>query len=234
MNNASDLLALDSMSHAVSWINLDSAFERGESPDAGYVDSVVSAALLHTVSTNKRWSLYRARLMPVPHELDADPLHCGMMGAPPAELATAGRANPAGTSFFYGALDEKTAIAEMRPWRDARITVARFRASTSYRLVDLSERNGEFPETDPAGWLSFVMGRPFHKDDRLSYKAIQFVVARIRDSGVSGVQYRSAMRPNGINVVLFDGSQLRCVARRLIQVVRVSSLATPLSAWAKA
>ena len=222
---------MDAMGNAVGWINLDAAFEHEEAPDAGFVAKIVRAALQHTASTGKRWTVYRARLMPVANEHDPDPLHCGVMGAPPPDLALAGRANPAGTSFFYAALDEKTAIAEMRPWRDARVTVARYRARETYTLIDLSEKSGELPTSDHASWLGFIMGRPFHKDDGMSYRAIQHVVAQIRETGVSGIQYRSAMRPHGINVVLFDGSKLQCVARKLVQVVRVTALSAPLSGW---
>ena len=46
------------------------------------------------------------------------------MLAPPAELATAGRANPRGISYLYCATDEPTCIAEIRPWKGAKVTVA--------------------------------------------------------------------------------------------------------------
>ncbi|MFT6194061.1 MAG: hypothetical protein ACJASU_000960 [Cognaticolwellia sp.] len=37
------------------------------------------------------------------------------LSAPPSNLASSGRINPQGISFLYGALEENTAISEVRP-----------------------------------------------------------------------------------------------------------------------
>ncbi|OME50903.1 hypothetical protein BSK59_21435 [Paenibacillus odorifer] len=46
------------------------------------------------------------------------------MLAPPKHKATAGRANPHGISYLYCARDEETCIAEVRPWKEAIVTIA--------------------------------------------------------------------------------------------------------------
>jgi hypothetical protein len=52
------------------------------------------------------------------------------MGKPPLEKSTDGRANPKGISYFYGASDEKTAIAEVRPYKTETVCVAKYKVST--------------------------------------------------------------------------------------------------------
>ena len=61
------------------------------------------------------------------------------MGKPPLEKSVNGRANPKGISYFYGANDERTAIAESRPYKTDIIFVAKFKVSPKIILIDLRD-----------------------------------------------------------------------------------------------
>ena len=61
------------------------------------------------------------------------------MGKPPLEKSTDGRANPKGISYFYGASDEKTAIAEARPYKTETICVAKYKVNNKIFLIDLRD-----------------------------------------------------------------------------------------------
>lgn len=60
------------------------------------------------------------------------------LGPPPPAKARAGRMNAAGISFFYGALTEKVAVAEVRPPIGSFVVVAEFAVIRDLRLLDLT------------------------------------------------------------------------------------------------
>lgn len=74
----------------------------------------------------------------------AEPLK--QLGAPPAEVAGAGRMNPAGISVFYGSTDPTTCVAELRAPVGGQAVVGKFEIVRPLRLLDLtrleSMRNG--------------------------------------------------------------------------------------------
>ena len=47
-----------------------------------------------------------------------------------------GRANPVGIPYWYGATDPETAVAEVRPWKGAILTVAMLQATRDLHFVD--------------------------------------------------------------------------------------------------
>jgi RES domain-containing protein len=224
MNDGEESTPLDlvRMGEAVAWINLESALKRGDAPDALYVESLVADALAHRISVKRGWKVHRARLMSVEREMDVTPLMCTEMGPPTAEKAVAGRANPLGVSYFYGALDPRTAVAEMRPWRGARISVAKFEATQPLLLVDLTGSLSKVERGAMTSWASFMMARPVHRDDSGGYLATQLLATLLHAAGVEGIVYASAMRPTGTNVVLFSDSSFRCTRRDLFEVGSVA------------
>lgn len=210
------------VSEVVGWLSLERALKGGAEPNAVYVAALVRDALEHRVLVDRGWKLHRARIMPVERERSVAPLMCTELGPPPAEKLEGGRANPPGVAYFYGALDPRTAVAEMRPWRGARVSVAKFEATAKLSLVDLTGTLSKATQGSLTSWANFMMGRPVHRDDSDGYLATQLLATRLHAVGLHGVVYGSAMRPNGRNVVLFSASDLRCVSRDLFEVGRVA------------
>src|SRR5690606_20191201 len=104
------------MSEVVEWINLTDALRDGRPPpNSDYWDALLQGALACRYVASANFQIFRARVMPLDRELDADPLAAGELGPPPPGMATPGRLNLNGVSYFYGALDRDTAIAEVRP-----------------------------------------------------------------------------------------------------------------------
>ena len=88
--------------------------------------------------TNFRF-IYRARVFQSDDKLEAalcrPDIH---LGSPPAPLAAAGRMNARGISVFYGANDEKVAIAEVRAPVGSQVAVAKFEIIRKLWLLDLT------------------------------------------------------------------------------------------------
>lgn len=77
--------------------------------------------------------LYRARIWNQQRRINH-----GDMTAPPPEKTRNNRMSPQGISFFYGALDEATAISEIRPAVGDEVAVGTFKALRSLRVMDLT------------------------------------------------------------------------------------------------
>lgn len=103
--------------------------------------------------------LFRTRVFPK----DAEKLNEALaypwkhLGTPPAEFARAGRMNASGIAVFYGARDQKTAIAEVRPPVGSKVLVAQFNLLRTVRLLDpsaLTSINAEGSIFDPSTILT--------------------------------------------------------------------------------
>ena len=68
---------------------------------------------------------------------------CAERMKPRTDRASEGRANAAGIPVLYLAGARETAIAEVRPWLGAEVSVAQFRVLRDLRIVDLTRGHGQ-------------------------------------------------------------------------------------------
>jgi len=146
------------------------------------------------------------------------------MGKPPLEKSKDGRANPKGISYFYGASDEKTSIAETRPYKSETVCVAKFKVNKKIFLIDLRDPESTispfgldddnlsllYKEHMPLlGHLSATLSKPVlpHKKE-LEYLPTQYLCELIKDSNFNGIVYKSSLE-KGDNYVFFDDSLLK-------------------------
>jgi hypothetical protein len=179
-------------------------------PDQGLFRTLME----NLVSAKVPAQFYRARLMK-----DATPLGVHEMGAPPASLASEGRANPVGIRYLYLADDLETAIAEVKPSKGALVSLAAFRVvkDKSLRLIDLTNPRltiSPFRLTsavaDVRASMSFLeaLGEELsvptqpHRATR-DYLASQYLCELIKVSDYDGVVYRSSLA-HGRNFAFFD------------------------------
>lgn len=145
------------------------------------------------------------------------------LGPPPGEYVGAGRMNPPGISYFYLALERKTALAEVLDKPPCRAAIAEFEATKELLLLDLtelpslpsifdSERRGERQGLLFLRCFVDAIAVPVTKDGRehVEYIPSQVVceffaqIMRIDGKGqLDGIEYSSAVRPGGKNIVLF-------------------------------
>lgn len=168
-------------------------------------------------------ALYRARVFQSDESLqDALARPDLRLGPPPSAKATAGRMNAHGISVFYGAVDWRVAVAEVRPPVGSQVAVARFEILRPLRLLDLtavSEVAALGSYFDPGfserleralflRSLSARITRPVLPDDEpleyLSTQAVADFLATEADVKLDGIIFPSAQSPHGPNVVLFQ------------------------------
>jgi hypothetical protein len=134
---------------------------------------------------------------------------------PLPDRAAEGRVNPRGIPCLYAATHRETAVAEVRPWVGAHVSVAQLRTVRPLKLVNCTSDDrrlilfGREPtpeEREKACWLDIdgAFSRPVERSDQLAeYVPTQIIAEMFRKEGFDGIAYRSSLGP-GHNVALFD------------------------------
>ncbi|MDO9580736.1 MAG: RES family NAD+ phosphorylase, partial [Bacteroidales bacterium] len=162
--------------------------------------------------------VFRARINP-----QSEILPIAEMGKPPLEKSMDGRANPKGISYFYAASDEKTVIAETRPYKTETVCVAKYRVSPKISLIDLRAPKitiSPFGLDDDSLSFLYKEHMPFlvHLGDVLSkpvlphrkeleYLPTQYLCEMIKNYNFNGIVFKSSLE-KGDNYVFFDDSLL--------------------------
>jgi hypothetical protein len=154
---------------------------------------------------------------------------------PHPNAAHEGRVNPKGIPCLYAATDRETAMAEVRPWLHAKISVGQFVTARELKLVDCSRYHdrrlnpaalSKSATTDvltEAAWT--MVDQAFSKpvtDDSLTaeYVPTQIIAEAFRRQGFDGLMYKSRLG-DGFNLALFD---LGAADLELCYLYRASSL----------
>ncbi|MGF1689663.1 HEPN-associated N-terminal domain-containing protein [Photobacterium kagoshimensis] len=162
------------------------------------------------------------------------------IGVPPVGIASAGRMNPAGISYFYLASDRETAEKEVVDtasyW-----SIGKFRSTVDIQVIDFVELPSipsvfEPDKYDSKHHISFVYSfvedliAPVQKDgkEHVDYVPTQIVSEYFRykfrnDSGenILGLRYPSVKNSSGVNLAIFSSEndelenmfELECIER---------------------
>ncbi|MCU7550967.1 RES domain-containing protein [Chitinophagaceae bacterium LB-8] len=161
-------------------------------------------------------------------------LEIALMGKPPANKATPGRANPTGISYLYLANDIKTTLYEVRAAIYDYVTVAKFELTDVVNIVSLrhSERISPFQLPDIEKFLlyeQFVrslhsdLKKPLRRQDtELEYLPTQYLCELIKYLGYDGVEYSSSMNPSGFNIALFSDEKIKCISTQVFEVESIA------------
>jgi hypothetical protein len=190
----------------------------------GYFTDLINGCLERREVLPPGTSLFRSRVMPLEQSTGYEPLPVEQMGPPPARVATAGRLNPEGISCLYAALEEDTAVSEVRPWTGARLTVAEFKTIDPLEVLDLTHAflPGGGPKSLRQKLLSVMIAQPIHREDRWAYLGTQYLAETLKAKGVLGVMYASSLREGGKNVAIFSTLSLHATSTKLVEINAVS------------
>lgn len=144
-------------------------------------------------------------------------------GAPTDELASSGRANPAGVPYLYLASSPETACSEVCPFPTQLISVAEFKLQRDVSVVNLHQfdlkeddelkRSGLYTAMQEIMW-SFM--RPNDAKNDTEYAPSQYIAAYLASKGIDGVKYASSHNPtaSSFNLVLFNKTVAKCLSDR--------------------
>lgn len=149
--------------------------------------------------------------------------------------AKEGRANPKGIPYLYLSTDKKTAMAEVRPWVGALISVGQFRLLKDLKIVDFSQDNESYflaliksrqftPEKiEKLVWsdINRAFSNPINPNDRSAdYAPTQIIAEVFKNNGFDGVAFKSSLG-EGFNLGLFaldSAEQVNCYICRMEKV----------------
>jgi hypothetical protein len=147
-----------------------------------------------------------------------------------------GRANPRGIPSLYIATSADTALAEIRPWIGATITVARLQLERDLTVIDCSKFQSKW-----GGFLSIIgdktksledgiwtaidraFATPVSKEDESKdYIPTQILAELFKSEGYDGIVYKSLLSPDGLNLALFNLNDAKVVHCELYKLDSIS------------
>ncbi len=156
------------------------------------------------------------------------------MGAPPAGLATSGRANPAGVSCLYLADTEETTLHEIRAGVYDYVSVGKFKLLQDIEVVNLADIDKISPFKDldinliainlpHLKKIGYDIAKPLRRyDSDLDYIPTQYICDYVKSMGLAGIEYKSTMHENGINCAIFDSGLFSCISTRVYDIQSLS------------
>lgn len=171
-------------------------------------------------------NFYRARIA-----TDKKGFKRDFMGAPPDDVATAGRANSKGISCLYLASNKNTTVKEIRANAFDYVTIATFKLKRDVKILDLSSITHNSPfyaETDKVKFLvnekhlkqiERDLAKPVsNRDSDLDYLPTQYISDFAKFLGYDGVKYLSTFDREAYNLALFDVDSCNCVYHRTFEI----------------
>jgi hypothetical protein len=221
-----------------------------------FIENVVRTSHKRTKRLKKDTTLFRARIGVSSIEFDeGDEQPCPIspleMGAPPKQLAKAGRLNSEGIPFLYLATKIDTAVSEVRPWIGSELTIGFFKILSDLRIVDTSNDKPKYffslyefvnpngqdfdirkrpidsytsAEKEEYIWgdINSAFSRPISPSDSpLKYLPTQYLSEKLKTEGYDGIAYKSSLSSEGYNVALFDPQKAKCTGCRMYEIKQV-------------
>ncbi len=157
--------------------------------------------------------VYRARIdFDSKYELNGIPLN--EMGAPPPIIANEGRVNPIGMGCLYCAEEVDTAIAELRPWAGAYVTVAKGVVLEDCEIIVFHKNifNKNIEITDHKSLFELSVNGLFtgrhSPQSKTGYLPSQYIAEYLKNKNIKGIGYRSSLSKKGNNLALFNPSSV--------------------------
>ena len=171
------------------------------------------------------------------------PLSIQELGPPPKEETRDGRANPKGIPYLYLSTKVRTAIAEVRPWIKADVSVGIWKTRRRLKILDLTMDNpkthpsnfniltGERAEQkyteeeiDPYVWgdINRAFSLPIQPGlEEKYYIPTQCIAEFVKNRGYQGIAYKSSVDEEGYNVVLFKPNYARLIGAQCFGVSKI-------------
>lgn len=155
-------------------------------------------------------------------------------GVPPnSDMVNDGRATPQYVKCLYAAFDPYTAMIEIRPSLQSKVSIAQIQTKREFRIMDFtvftSLTNRKNHSIDNAGLL-MAMSKEYstlnNSGELKEYLFTQVISNYVRSIGFDGIVYNSSLNHYGVNIVIFDYAECEPVGSVLYQVNGIKYTAT--------
>lgn len=132
--------------------------------------------------------------------------------APPVYKCNAGRLNPKGIRYLYVANSKRTAISEVRPWIDSKVTIAELSTKRNLRILDFKCDDDNRGPNNYKKVIDENFSKPMSLEDSdKGYLITQAIAEYIKNKGYDGVKYSSSVHRDGYNIVIFEPDNMEGV-----------------------
>ena len=178
--------------------------------------------------------MYRARICDATH-YDIGYNDDKDIGAPPENVATAGRINSEGIPCLYLADSDITTFHEVRARVYDHVTLGEFKNIMPLNIIDLCNLDSITPfqyEDVELTWFAInieaikqiakEISKPMRRFDKdIDYVPTQYIADYIKNLGYDGIKYKSTINEGGINYAIFDPGKFKCVDKKNINIKNI-------------
>ena len=144
-------------------------------------------------------------------------------GVPPENKRQTGRLNTENDPYLYLALNKDTAIYERRPSISQSYSLATCETNRELILVDLRlPREIKFQDDFIVSYLAEKVSEPNTDNDNKFYHITQCLSHFLQKKGYDGIIYASAIKKNGVNVMLFDENNVTFTSSEIITIDNIT------------
>ena len=223
-SNDQSYLLQNSLLKTFKWKDFVKEIKQSNRFHTDYIHKDILKQFLYCVKIklSKGATFYRARFCP-----NTTGVPIGEMGAPPSEIASAGRANSRGVSRLYLSDRIATTLYEIRAGVYDYVTIGEFKLKKDIEVIDLAQIDKISPfVANSAVDIDFVMhainlealrmiaqeiAKPLRRhDSQLDYLPTQYISDFIKSLGFDGIQFNSTMNKEGFNLAIFDETLFEC------------------------
>ena len=143
-------------------------------------------------------------------------------GIPPEQYRRAGRLNTKKDGFLYLAMEENTAIREMKPILGQEYSIAVGNCTRTLKLVDLVNKKKFGKNPSFLYFLSSKISEPNIEIDEEFYRITQLLAHKLRDKGFDGILYDSSVSSKGRNVLIFEEGNIDFKSSHCVIIENIS------------
>lgn len=147
-------------------------------------------------------------------------------GIPPKEFRKDYRLSTSEDEFLYLSFDADTAISEMRPSRLQIYSIAECQVLNDLKVLNLYD-SSKYEKNSKIGFskLTYLLDKisePNTDDNTAFYKITQKLSHYVKEKGFDGIAYKSSMRNKGINLMLFDSSNVEFINSNIYTIKKIN------------
>lgn len=196
--------------------------------------SILELFLRCSIKTYKKETIfYRARISTTRQGYKKD-----QMGAPPKDLASAGRVNSEGISVLYLSDSQETTLYEVRASVHDYVSVGCFKLLSDIDVISIADIDKISPfigvqygfdltqyamNIEHLRMISQEIAKPLRRQDSvLDYVPTQYISDFIKSKGFYGIEFHSTMCKHGENFAVFNPDLLSCIKVKTFKVDSVA------------
>ena len=144
---------------------------------------------------------------------------------PPELICNSGRLNYEHLPYLYAANNEHTAIVEIRPQLNQKVSVAKIQINKELDLLNLTKscnpKEANYKQEAFIDIISEALYTPINDDEKGKYINTQIIADVVKEMGYDGIAHLSSMDKDGMNYCIFNYENCKPISSEIYIPKRV-------------